>query len=93
MISDEELLKRACSFDATPASLNEPSLRWLVESRGKSGWAITKGAVCLNKSGEWEYEPMPSHRTDAFIKHTRWATPQEAFAFLEKYCQTAKPVV
>src|SRR3954468_7352387 len=36
-------------------------------------WAITDiGNYCLNQNGEWEYEAMPSSRTEAFIKRCRF---------------------
>ena len=37
-----------------------------VEERGTDKWAVTDGVRCLNKSGGWSEEPIPSSRTDHF---------------------------
>jgi hypothetical protein len=41
-------------------------------------WAVVSYDEVLNKSGEWEWEPQPSSRTDEFKKRTRFATTGEA---------------
>jgi hypothetical protein len=41
-------------------------------------WAIRAWGYCLNRDGKWDYEPMPSSRTDAFFARCRYATPEEA---------------
>ena len=46
-----------------------------VEWRGGDKWAITDGVRCLNKSGGWAEEPIPSSRTDYFrrvYRHDLW---------------------
>ncbi len=52
-------------------------------------WAIRCGNDCLNRDGDWVYEPMPSHRTPAFLAHCRFASVEEALPawelHLEKY--------
>lgn len=49
-----------------------------IEFRGKTGWCISDGVAVLARTGEWQYESTPSNRTEAFIKSTRYATPEEA---------------
>jgi hypothetical protein len=57
---------------------------------GSRLWAVRDESRCvvLNKLGEWEYEPSPSSRDDAFLVRCRYATPLEArdayMAFLTK---------
>lgn len=51
---------------------------------GVKRWAIRDGRYCLNKDGEWEFEPMPSSRDDAFYKRCRWNTAEKALAFWRK---------
>ena len=41
-------------------------------------WAVRLNGDCLNKSGEWEWEPMPSSRDDEFLDRCRFPTAQEA---------------
>ena len=48
------------------------------------GWAIIQRGTCLNKEGKWEFEPMPSSRTEEFFERTRFKDEQEAFEFFEK---------
>jgi hypothetical protein len=96
-MTDQELLARAIKFDAGPpvhingwiVDVNDPAddidhHRYTIEWRGRS-WAICNGSMALNKDGEWEYESMPTHRTENFLTRTRWSTAQEAFAFLDAW--------
>ncbi len=46
---------------------------------GSDKWAVRRlGGEVLNKQGEWEYEPMPSSRDDAFIERCRFDTALSA---------------
>jgi hypothetical protein len=45
---------------------------------GSEKWAVRKLGECLNKQGEWEWEPMPSSRDDEFIARCRFDSAQEA---------------
>lgn len=42
-----------------------------VESRGLNVWVVSNGSSVRNTLGEWEWEPMPSNRSDDFIARTR----------------------
>lgn len=53
----------------------------LLENRGPNSWAITMAGSCLNREGEWEYEPMPSWRSDEFKARTRFWSAEKAFDF------------
>ena len=35
-------------------------------------WAVVRAGKCLNRRGEWDYEPSPSSRTDRWIKGHRF---------------------
>lgn len=53
-----------------------------------TGWGIRKEPnmnFVFNRLGEWEYQPMPSSRTEDFYKRCRYETVDEAVANLEKY--------
>lgn len=45
---------------------------------GPAKWAVRRMGECLNKSGEWEWEPMPSSRDDEFLERCRFASAEEA---------------
>lgn len=43
-----------------------------IEWRGENRWAVLDGPMCLGSDGEWEYEPLPSNRDDAWIATHRF---------------------
>ncbi|WP_027817100.1 hypothetical protein [Paraburkholderia bannensis] len=43
-------------------------------------WKAKRGSDVLNKDGDWEYEPLPSSRDDAFLARCRFANAAEAIA-------------
>lgn len=57
-----------------------------IERRDLEGelWCITRMGQCLNKRGKWEYEPLPSSRSDAFKARTRMSL-QEACDLAEAH--------
>lgn len=44
----------------------------VIEDRGSGRWAVLYGTQCLSKSGEMEYEAMPSSRDEDFLKRCRF---------------------
>ncbi|MFH0982795.1 MAG: hypothetical protein V2A79_14825 [Planctomycetota bacterium] len=46
-------------------------------------WAVRWGGHCLNVCGDWEHEPIPSERGDAFYGRCRFTTVSEAMAEAE----------
>ena len=46
-------------------------------------WAVRRNSSCLNKEGEWEYEPIPSSRDDEFYARCRFDSLDEAIAAVE----------
>lgn len=44
-----------------------------VEYRGPGdAWAVLHHAFCMSRGGKWDYEPLPSSRTDHFKKMHRF---------------------
>lgn len=84
----ETLLAKASTFDV----LHDPRSRGLREVRvercgqrdGSTLWAVRSLGSCLAKDGEWEYESLPSNRTDEFYERCRYATMELAFEAAEK---------
>lgn len=58
--------------------INPLKVERVQQIEGPDKWAIRQGGNCLNKSGEWEWEPMPSGRDDEFLARCRFDTAQEA---------------
>ncbi len=52
--------------------------------KGPDLWCIKmSGDWCLTKDLQWEWEPMPSSRSDEFIRRTRFASRCEALIALK----------
>ncbi len=53
-------------------SVNNMAWALTVDYRGNDLWAVKHGGQCLDSDGEWDYEPMPSNRTDEWIATHRF---------------------
>lgn len=80
----------ATVVDATPlaraTTFSLPDGTRLEEVKGSAGvrWAVRdQFNSCLNKGGEWEYEPSPSNRDDEFFERCRWDTKEAAYTAWE----------
>lgn len=100
--SDVEMLAMASVFDLIPydpkgiAGLMIRQLRVERRQLDPETWAIVSdGNFVMNHEGEWEYEPFPSSRDDAFLVRCRWPTAHEAIQFalshMEQYPSGYKP--
>jgi hypothetical protein len=97
----ERLVGMATQFAVTPHDPHQGGPNVVVEFRGfnihgvaikgvgqdEALWCVKDGSNVLNRKGEWEFEMMPSSRTDAFLKRTRYSR-EDAFAAWEKYADT-----
>lgn len=61
-----------------PDRVSEPEIVRVAQIDGPDLYAVRHRGRCLNKAGEWELEPMPSSRTDAFLARCRFDTMEEA---------------
>ncbi len=50
----------------------------------QESWAVVRGDSVLNHELEWEYEPMPSSRDEAFFNRCRYHSKEEAMLFYLK---------
>lgn len=60
---------------------------------GYSAWAVRYGGSdreCFNRLGEWEEEPQPSDRDNAFYNRCRWSDFGEAMTAAQKAVEKAK---
>lgn len=53
-------------------------------------WAIRMNGLCLGLDGEFDIEPLPSSRDDAFIKMYRHDSAESAYYFLQEYISKLK---
>jgi hypothetical protein len=61
-----------------PERIEEPTIVRVAQIEGADLYSVRYFGRCLNKSGNWEMEPMPSSRSDAFLKRCRFSTLDEA---------------
>lgn len=47
-------------------------------------WAVLRNNCVLNKEADWECNPIPSSRTNAFYKRCRFDTLEAAFETFKK---------
>lgn len=50
-------------------------------------WSISGTAYCLNRKGQWEHEPIPSDRDEAFYSRCRYASLDETAEFLRRHLE------
>jgi hypothetical protein len=68
----------AYSLGVPANSLSEVFVERCAQRDGSYLWRVTKRGDCLNKDGEWEYEPLPSSRDDAFLERCRFDSAETA---------------
>lgn len=81
MTSDKDLLAMAVSFRVNADDRGIPITVDYCEGPDGPRWAIRKSGFCLSKEGGWEWEPIPSSRTDEFFARCRYATRDEAIRY------------
>ena len=70
--------------EARPGFWTEVTLDRMVQRDGRVLWKVSLLGDCLNRNGEWEYEPIPSSRDDAFFARCRFASVEEALEHWER---------
>lgn len=66
------------------AAPNDCYIRAMRQPDETKKWkVISRWGGVLNKRGEWEYEPLPSYRDDAYYERCRFDTAEEARQVLE----------
>ena len=67
---------------ATYDAGNDVKIETVKQMDGRILWAIRRFGNVMNLDGEWEFEPLPSARDDAFISRCRYDTPKQALFVL-----------
>ena len=53
---------------------------------GPDRWSILKGgSFCLSKSGEWEWQPRNSEKTEDFYNRCRYDSRDEAIEYYQRW--------
>lgn len=60
-----------------------------ISYRGSDNWVVIQFGEVLNRDEQWEYEPLPSNRTDEFIARTRFPLI-EAISLAQKHAKILK---
>lgn len=81
--STASLIRRADRFVFCSPSRSEVHLERREQQDGSVLWAILRGGMAWTRRKGWEFEPMPSSRTAAYLKRARW-TFEEAWVECEK---------
>jgi hypothetical protein len=83
--SDFEWAQLASRFTVGGKPPNEARVREdypisIERCEGRQGitWAARRLGQCLNRQGEWEYEPQPSSRDEEFLARCRFETKEQA---------------
>lgn len=66
--------------DPRQAGCDDIRIARATQKSGRERWAVRQMGDCLNKQGEWEFEPTPSSRDAAFLERCRFDSADEAFA-------------
>ena len=63
-----------------PSSYDHREIRIVeqVQRDGSTLYAVKEGPWAANHSGEWEYEPLPSSRDDAYLARCRFKEWEDA---------------
>jgi len=55
---------------------------------GEDQWKVyRKGQICLNKDGDWEWESLPSERSDEFLERTRYTLEEATEAIVKLFAR------
>lgn len=74
LIEAADLLATATSFEINRDKFTGGvTVERRQQLSGPDRWAVVDGRAVLNTDGEWEYEPLPSNRTDEFLLRTRFS--------------------
>jgi hypothetical protein len=71
--------------DLIKEKLFEPVRIDRVKGFDGTRYAIRQGGACMNAQGDWEWEPIPSSRTDEWLAEFRFTTWLDAANAVERH--------
>jgi len=66
------------SFAVSSKNAGDITIQRVVSRNGAVRWAVRQDSAVLNTDGQWEHEPLPSSRDEAFLRRCRFPTVQAA---------------
>lgn len=63
-------MKRITEYTFGPETERDPVR---VIYRGADLWAVVRGHQCLSNKGVWDFEPLPSSRTETWLATHRFS--------------------
>ena len=77
------------SISVIPSGVTSEAAYWdvTIEWRGDDRWAVLHFGNCLGRDGSWDYEPLPSERTDEWLEEHRYGL-DEALDLASKVAPT-----
>jgi hypothetical protein len=70
-----EVSVEATTYTVTAVPVEVPqAYLWAltVEKRGTGSWSVNNAGYCLCTDGNWDYEPIPSERSDNWRLRCNW---------------------
>lgn len=81
MMIDARLI--AISYLLTGTEENPVTIDRTKQADGSIKWAVRRGAFCMNRDGDFEYEPLPSNRDSSFLARCRFESIESALAAID----------
>jgi hypothetical protein len=85
----EALLAKATGFlfEVPQGSrMRHVEIRIRIRPGNPESWAVVgEGSSVLSRDGDWEYESLPSNRTDEFLQRCRYGSYAEAFSVATEF--------
>lgn len=76
---EQDIIVDSYAFPCADPFGDEIKVQRARQTKGPALWKVLDGrGNCLNKRGEWEWEPMPSSRDDDFLARCRFETAEAA---------------
>ena len=67
-----------------PSVYGEMTIIRTPQMSGPDLYKVMKRVYCLSKTGEWDFEPIPSSRTEEYLSSHRFGTFEEALVAARK---------
>ena len=93
-IQGKEWIERASVFDLGECKIYKRPVKIerRVQPDGVIKWVLKMHEWVLGKDGNFMIEPSPSNRSDEYIQHTRFDSPEECYSFWTQSVKHENPL-